>query len=66
MYGLLFTVVVLFALQGNTTTSEPLTVARTGLPLLAYFAIMWFGGFAISRYLRDLPSYHRAGLLRRQ
>jgi ACR3 family arsenite transporter len=52
MYGLLFTVVVLFALQGNTITSEPLTVARIALPLLVYFAIMWFGGFAISRYLR--------------
>jgi ACR3 family arsenite transporter len=51
LYGLLFTVVVLFALQGETITGEPLTVARIALPLLAYFAIMWFGGLAIARWL---------------
>jgi len=49
LWGLLFTVVVLFALQGNTITSEPLTVARIALPLLGYFFIMWFLGFAIGR-----------------
>ena len=47
LYGLLFTVVILFALQGKKITSEPLDVARIALPLLAYFTIMWFGGFAI-------------------
>jgi ACR3 family arsenite transporter len=51
LYGLLFTVMVLFALQGETITGQPLTVARIALPLLAYFAIMWFGGFAIARWL---------------
>jgi ACR3 family arsenite transporter len=52
LWGLLFTVVVLFALQGETITSEPLTVARIALPLLAYFLIMWVLGFAIGRALR--------------
>jgi ACR3 family arsenite transporter len=52
LYGLLFTVVVLFALQGKTITGEPLTVARIALPLLGYFAIMWFGGFAIARWIK--------------
>jgi ACR3 family arsenite transporter len=51
LYGLLFTVVVLFALQGETITGEPLAVARIALPLLGYFAIMWFGAFAIARWL---------------
>ena len=51
LYGLLFTVVILFALQGKKITSEPLDVARIALPLLVYFAIMWFGGFAIGRRL---------------
>jgi ACR3 family arsenite transporter len=51
LYGLLFTVAVLFALQGETITGEPLTVARIALPLLGYFAIMWFGGFAVARWL---------------
>ena len=51
LYGLLFTVVILFALQGNTITSDPLDVVRIAVPLLAYFAIMWFGAFWVSRRL---------------
>lgn len=51
LYGLLFTVVVLFALQGQTITARPWDVARIALPLLAYFAIMWFGGYGIGRAL---------------
>jgi len=47
LYGLLFTIVVLFALQGDAITSKPLDVARIALPLLAYFAVMWGGGFAL-------------------
>jgi ACR3 family arsenite transporter len=45
LYGLLFTIVVLFALQGDRITNEPLDVARIALPLLVYFAVMWFGSF---------------------
>ncbi|GLW74320.1 arsenical-resistance protein [Kitasatospora phosalacinea] len=51
LYGLLFTIVVLFALQGRTITSQPLDVARIALPLLAYFALMWFGTFALGKGL---------------
>ncbi|MGW4802712.1 ACR3 family arsenite efflux transporter [Kitasatospora sp. NPDC004272] len=51
LYGLLFTIVILFALQGRTITSQPLDVARIALPLLAYFAIMWFGTFALGKGL---------------
>jgi ACR3 family arsenite transporter len=61
LYGLLFTVVILFALQGHTITSEPLSVARIALPLLAYFAVMWVGGFAVGRRLR--LSYQRTTAL---
>jgi ACR3 family arsenite transporter len=49
LYGLLFTIVILFALQGKTITSQPLDVARIALPLLVYFAIMWFGTFAVGK-----------------
>ncbi|WP_424216207.1 ACR3 family arsenite efflux transporter (plasmid) [Streptomyces sp. BI20] len=49
LYGLLFTIVVLFALQGRTITSRPWDVARIALPLLVYFAIMWFGSFALGK-----------------
>jgi ACR3 family arsenite transporter len=49
LYGLLFTVVILFALQGKTITSRPLDVVRIALPLLVYFAVMWFGVFAFGK-----------------
>ena len=61
LYGLLFTVVVLFALQGHTITARPGDVARIALPLVAYFAIMWFGSFALGRFL-GLP-YDRTATL---
>ena len=47
LYGLLFTVVLLFALQGEVITAQPLDVAMIAVPLLAYFLIMWFGSFAL-------------------
>jgi ACR3 family arsenite transporter len=49
LIGLLFTIVVLFALQGDQITNRPLDVARIALPLLAYFAIMWSGGYALGK-----------------
>jgi ACR3 family arsenite transporter len=52
LYGLLFTVVLLFALQGKKITSEPLDLARIALPLLAYFLVMWFGTFFLGLRLR--------------
>ncbi|MFG2524764.1 ACR3 family arsenite efflux transporter [Streptomyces sp. NPDC048527] len=49
LYGLLFTIVVLFALQGDAITSQPLDVARIALPLLVYFAVMWTGSMALGK-----------------
>ncbi|MFC9227830.1 ACR3 family arsenite efflux transporter [Streptomyces decoyicus] len=49
LYGLLFTIVILFALQGGAITSQPLDVARIALPLLVYFALMWAGSMALGR-----------------
>ena len=61
LYGLLFTIAVLFALQGETITDRPLDVARIALPLLAYFAIMWFGSFALGLRLH-LPYDRNASI----
>ncbi|UTT46761.1 ACR3 family arsenite efflux transporter [Micrococcus luteus] len=49
LYGLLFTVVLLFALQGDAITSHPWDVARIALPLLAYFTVMFLVGLFASR-----------------
>ena len=52
LYGLLFTIVLLFALQGDAITSNPLDVVRIALPLLAYFAITFSLGMIIGRQLK--------------
>jgi ACR3 family arsenite transporter len=49
LYGLLFTIVILFALQGDAITSQPFDVARIAFPLLVYFALMWAGAMAFGR-----------------
>jgi ACR3 family arsenite transporter len=41
--------VLLFALQGRQILGAPLDVVRIALPLLAYFAIMWAGSYALGR-----------------
>jgi ACR3 family arsenite transporter len=51
LLGLLFTIVLLFALQGDQITSRPLDVARIALPLLVYFALMWGGGYLLGNAL---------------
>jgi ACR3 family arsenite transporter len=48
LYGLLFTIVLLFALQGDTITHQPADVARIAVPLVAYFALMWGGSMLIA------------------
>ena len=52
LYGLLFTIVLLFALQGEAITSRPLDVVRIAIPLLIYFFVTFSLGMAIGRRLR--------------
>ncbi len=51
LYGLLFTIVILFALQGGQITSRPWDVVRIAVPLLIYFAVLWGGGFVLGACL---------------
>jgi ACR3 family arsenite transporter len=61
LYGLLFTIVLLFAIQGDKITSQPLDVARIALPLLACFAVMWIAGFTIGKAI-GLPYAQTASM----
>ena len=51
LYGLLFTIVILFALQGDAIIAKPLDVARIALPLLVYFTVVFGASMLIGRAL---------------
>lgn len=51
LYGLLFTITLLFALQGGTITARPLDVARIALPLLVYFVVVFGAGMLLGKWL---------------
>jgi len=51
LYGLLFTIVLLFALQGHQITQHPGDVARIALPLIVYFALTFTAGFGLGKIL---------------
>lgn len=51
LYGLLLTIVLLFALQGEAIAKRPWDVVRIALPLLVYFAVMWFAGLLLGKSL---------------
>jgi len=52
LYGLLFTIVLLFALQGDNIIAKPLDVVRIALPLLVYFLVVFGASMLIGRALR--------------
>ena len=65
LYGLLFTIVILFALQGDQITSHPVDVVRIAIPLLVYVAIMWVAGFVLGAVAgARLPADHHTGVHR--
>ena len=51
LIGLLYTIVLMFAMQGHRIVELPLDVLRIALPLLAYFAIMFGLAFWLARRL---------------
>jgi ACR3 family arsenite transporter len=48
MVGLLFTIVVMFSMQGDKILAQPLDVLRVAIPLVFYFLIMFAVSFGIS------------------
>lgn len=51
LLGLLYTIVLMFAMQGHRLLALPLDVLRIALPLLVYFGVMFGLAFWLSRRL---------------
>ena len=51
LIGLLYTIVLMFAMQGDRIIRLPVDVLRIALPLLVYFALMFGLAFTLSRKL---------------
>ncbi|NIT36651.1 MAG: ACR3 family arsenite efflux transporter [candidate division Zixibacteria bacterium] len=49
LVALLFTIVVMFSLQGENIIAAPLAVLRVALPLACYFFLMWFATYLLAR-----------------
>ena len=49
LIGLLYTIVLMFSMQGEKIVRLPLDVLRIAIPLLLYFAIMWIIAFVLSK-----------------
>lgn len=51
LLGLLYTIVLMFAMQGDKIVRVPMDVLRIAVPLVLYFGIMFTGAFLFSKKL---------------
>jgi len=52
LIGLLFTIIVMFSMQGDQILAHPLQVIRISIPLICYFIIMFSLAFGLSMLLK--------------
>lgn len=51
LLGLLYTIVIMFAMQGDRLFRQPWDILRIALPLVIYFGLMFFIAFVLSKRL---------------